>query len=95
MITVVAKIFVKEGKAEEYKAVAKKLEAVTNSSEPECISYRLYVDSRNPGQFAFIEEWESKESLKKHAASTHYQEASAKFSELVERSEMTIYNRAD
>ena len=94
MITVVAKIFVKEGKAEEYAATAKKLEAATNSLEPECISYRLYVDSKNPNVFTFIEEWESKDSLKKHAASSHYQAASAIMAGLLEKpTEMAIYNK--
>ena len=74
MITVVAKNIVKEGKLEEFKALAKILVKETNQKDAGCIKYELYEDTSNPNVLTFIEQWENQGALDKHMAAKHFQE---------------------
>ncbi|GLC31886.1 putative quinol monooxygenase [Clostridium omnivorum] len=71
MITIVAKSEIKEGKVEEFIALAEKL---INESRKEagCISYYLNQDINNSNVLTFMEEWESKEAIALHNNSEHY-----------------------
>ena len=91
MITIVAKNLIKQGKAEEFKALAEKL---INESRKEsgCISYNLYEDSNNCNILTFIEEWENKEAINLHNNSEHFTSIVPKFEELKEgQSEINLY----
>lgn len=91
MITIVAKGFIKQGKAEEFKILAERL---INESRKEsgCISYNLYEDSNNCNILTFIEEWENSEAIKSHNSSEHFTSIVPKFAELREKqSEINLY----
>jgi quinol monooxygenase YgiN len=71
MITIVAKSVVLEGKAEEFKALARKLVA-ESQKESGCLSYDLYQEVNQPNVLTFIEVWKDKEAIEKHNASRHF-----------------------
>lgn len=72
MIKVIAKNFAKEDKIDTVIALAKEL--VSKSvQEVGCLKYELYQDERTPCELVILEEWETKEDLDKHMASTHFQ----------------------
>lgn len=92
MISIIAKNLVKEGKVEEFKAVAKEL--IEKSREEEgCISYNLNVDINNEHILTFIEEWKDKEAIQLHNNSTHFKTIVPKLGELRESSEVNLYVR--
>lgn len=93
MITIVAKFTVKEGKVEEFKALAKDL---INESRKEagCISYSLNQDLNNRNVLTFIEKWENKEAIELHNNSTHFTRIVPKLGEFQEKvSEINLYER--
>lgn len=84
MIKVVAKMTLKQGKAEEMKTVAAGLIAETVKEEGN-IAYQLYQEIKNPEVVFFIEEWESNEALRQHAKSKHFKEAMTSISEMLDK----------
>lgn len=93
MITIVAKFTVKEGKVEEFKALAKDL---INESRKEagCISYSLNQDLNNRNVLTFIEKWENKEAIELHNNSAHFTRIVPKLGEFQEKvSEINLYER--
>ncbi|MGV8982897.1 putative quinol monooxygenase [Clostridium sp.] len=91
MITIVAKNLIKQGKTEEFKALAEKL---INESRKErgCIAYNLYEDSSNCNILTFIEVWENSEAIKLHNSSEHFTSIVPKFGELKDgQSEINLY----
>ncbi len=93
MITIVAKNSIKQGKVEEFKALAEKL---INESRKEKgnISYNLYQDANNCSVLTFIEEWESQDIIKIHNDSKHFTSIVPKFVDLQEcNSEVNLYKK--
>ena len=72
IVTVVAKLVVKEDSIETVKAELLKMIGPTRQ-EAGCIEYRLHQDNDNPAVFIFYENWQSMEALTSHIASQHYQ----------------------
>jgi quinol monooxygenase YgiN len=92
MISIIAKNIVKEGKAEEFKAVAKEL-IEKSREEAGCIAYDLNVDINNENILTFIEEWKDKEAIELHNNSIHFKTIVPKLGELRESSEVNLYVR--
>ena len=93
MIIIVAKNIIKEGKLEEFKAMAKEL-VNASRKEPGCISYCLNQDLNNKAVLTFIEEWENKEAIELHNNSAHFTRIVPKLGEFAEKaSEVNLYER--
>jgi quinol monooxygenase YgiN len=92
MITIVSKNIVKEGKAEEFKNLAKEL-IEESRKEAGCISYNLNQDINNSNILTFIEEWKDKEAIEQHNKSTHFTSIVPKLGELREDKELNLYVR--
>lgn len=71
MIVIVAKNYIAEGKADEFKALAKPLIAASRKEEG-CISYSLFEDIHDKNILTFIEEWKSEEAIQIHNNSPHF-----------------------
>lgn len=82
MLTVIAKILVKEDKIEEAK---KDLLALVGPTLEEhgCIDYVLHQSNDEPQVFFFYENWTDRESLENHLANEHVAAFSAKAEELL------------
>ncbi|HBL85252.1 MAG: hypothetical protein A2Y17_03395 [Clostridiales bacterium GWF2_38_85] len=96
MVYVVAKNFVKEGKVREFYALAKLLEKETNEKDTGCIKYVLVRDKNNPNTFAYIEEWESQETLDNHTKAKHCTEIGSKLYQYLEKpGEVSFFTDSD
>jgi quinol monooxygenase YgiN len=73
MIVVVGRVSSDAQKRDELVRIG---QAVASASRAEagCISYRLYEDTETPGDFVFVEEWESMDALQTHFATPHIAE---------------------
>ncbi len=74
MIHVIAIIKAKKEHIEEVKSELLKLIKPTRETDEGCIQYDLTESSDDPALFIFIERWESKELLDKHASQKHVQD---------------------
>lgn len=83
VVTVVAKLVVREDAVETVKAELLKLVAPTRQ-EAGCLEYRLHQDNDDPKVFIFYENWQSMASLERHIASNHYQEYVAAVGGMIE-----------
>ncbi len=72
VVTVVAKLVVREEAVDEVRAELLKMIAPTRQEEG-CIDYRLHQDNAEPTVFIFYENWESMACLERHLATPHYQ----------------------
>ena len=82
MVIVLAKVSVKPEKKVELLEMAKGVIAETQKEEG-CISYILMDNTYDPGGCCFVEEWESKEALLKHAGAAHVMEWRKKSADLL------------
>jgi quinol monooxygenase YgiN len=73
MIVVVGRVRTDAGKRDELVRIGQAV-AGASREEPGCISYRLYEDSERPGDFVFVEEWESRAALYEHFRTQHVAE---------------------
>lgn len=73
VITVVAKLVVKEGAVETVKSELLKMIEPTRG-EKGCLEYRLHQDNDNPAVFVFYENWLDSECLVSHTKSAHYKQ---------------------
>lgn len=80
-LTVVAEISAKPGREEELKQLLLSVIQPTRAEEA-CIQYDLHVNTDNPANFVFYENWKDAAALQKHLASDHMREFFAKTSEL-------------
>jgi quinol monooxygenase YgiN len=71
MINIIAKNYIAEGKADEFKALAKPLIAASREEEG-CVSYSLFEDIHDKNILTFIEEWKSIEAIQIHNNSPHF-----------------------
>ncbi|MCK5853487.1 antibiotic biosynthesis monooxygenase [bacterium] len=73
MIHVIAIIKVKENHVEEVENELLKLIKPTRETDKGCIQYDLTKSDEDPSLFIFVEKWESKELLDRHAGQAHVQ----------------------
>ncbi|MGE4799284.1 putative quinol monooxygenase [Yersinia hibernica] len=71
MLKVIAQDFIKPEHIGDVMPLYKELVAMTKL-EPQCISYDLYINHKDPGNFVFIEEWPDQAALDIHCASEHF-----------------------
>ena len=71
MISVVAKIPVKEGANAEFEAVAKKLVAAVAENEPGCELYELHK-TEDPQVYLFVERYVDMDAIENHRKSDHF-----------------------
>jgi quinol monooxygenase YgiN len=70
LLTVVAEITAKPGKAEELQRTLLGLIDPTRREEG-CVQYDLHVSTDDPARFVFYENWTSRDMLDRHLASEH------------------------
>ncbi|MBR2122807.1 MAG: antibiotic biosynthesis monooxygenase [Lachnospiraceae bacterium] len=85
MLKVFAKMLVKEGCVEEFKATAKELIAKSQAEEGN-IYYTLNESTADPRVLAFVECWKSKEALEIHEKTEHFTTIQPKLGALCEQS---------
>ncbi len=73
MIHVIAVIKAKEGHEKEVESELLKLIKPTRETDEGCIQYDLTKSEEDASLFVFVEKWESKELLDKHASQPHVQ----------------------
>lgn len=71
VITVVAKLAIKEGHLEAVHAELLKLIEPTRQ-ENGCLEYRLHQDNNDPAVFIFYENWQNMACLESHMRSPHF-----------------------
>lgn len=71
MILVVANVYLKDGKQDDFLIAAKECIAST-LKEPGNISYDLNINAFDFTRFTFVEYWNSKEDLDLHMQSEHF-----------------------
>lgn len=82
MISVIAKIPMKEDKVEEaIEAVKELIKGV--AGEDGTLSYSLNRDQKNPNTLVFIERYKDNDALKAHSATEHFKAFSAKVPQFV------------
>lgn len=91
MITIVAKSKIKQGKKDEFLALAEEL-VQESRKEKGCKSYNVYQDINDPDTISFIEVWDNREALKLHNESKHFTSIVPELSELsVAKPEVNLY----
>ena len=91
MIIIVGKSVIKQGKKEDFKALAEK-HMRESRKEKGCLSFNLYEDINNSNTLIFIEEWLNEEAIKLHTGSKHFTENVPKLSEFREgKPEINLY----
>lgn len=83
MIKIVAKMHVKPGKAEEFKAMAKEL-VEKSRAEAGNVFYSLNVSTADPEALAFIECWKDQAAIETHNQTAHFTTILPKLAELCE-----------
>jgi len=73
MIVVVGRVKTDENKRDALVRIGQAV-AAASRTETGCISYRLYEDTELENEFVFVEEWESKQALERHFATSHIAE---------------------
>jgi quinol monooxygenase YgiN len=73
MIVVVGRVRTDADKSADLVRVGQAV-ASASLAEAGCINYRLYEDTEIENDFVFVEEWESREALEQHFATTHVRE---------------------
>ncbi len=92
MVTVLAKLVAKDGKAELLKPLLEGLLSPTRI-EQGCVQYDLHQDVANPETFYFYEVWETSDDLKKHGESSHIQTMRRQASDFLLSTELSFLNK--
>lgn len=71
MIVIVSKNYIKEGKQEQFVALAHEMQKESRLEEG-CISYDIYQNINEPLVFTFVERWSSQEAVDAHNNSAHF-----------------------
>ena len=90
MIKIIATSIIKEGKEQEFLAIAKTL-VEKSQQEPGNIFYTINQNIENPRQFCFLECWKDQEAIDCHNKSEHYTTLVPKLGELREKGTLEIY----
>ena len=81
-VRVLARITVRPDKIEELTSILRSLVRETRK-EHGCISYQLLQNKADPGDFTFVEEWESDSAIDAHFITAHMQDAFSKAASLL------------
>lgn len=73
MIVVVGRVKTDAGRRDALIRIGQAV-AAKSRKETGCISYRLYEDTELPNEFVFVEEWDDREALERHFATSHVAE---------------------
>ncbi|WP_374424484.1 putative quinol monooxygenase [Chromobacterium sp.] len=71
MLKVIAQDFIQPERVAEVMPLYRELVAKTRQ-EPDCISYELFIDQKDPGHFVFIETWPDRAALDRHCQTEHF-----------------------
>jgi quinol monooxygenase YgiN len=71
MLSVIAKIKVKDGQQAQFEEVALKLAAAVNANEPGCRLYTLNK-GEDPLTYVFMERYQDEDAAKAHRAADHF-----------------------
>jgi len=71
MLSVVARIKVKEGQQAAFEEVARKLVTAVNANEPGCLLYTLNKGD-DPLTYVFLERYKDEDSVKAHRGADHF-----------------------
>lgn len=82
IVTVVAKLTVKQDAIASVKAELLKMITPTRAEEG-CIDYRLHQDNDNPAVFIFYENWKDMACLDRHMNSVHFKNYVAAVGDLI------------
>jgi quinol monooxygenase YgiN len=75
-------------------ALTKILVEETYKNDAGCIKYELFQAADNPQILTIIEEWESQDALKNHAASKHFKEIIPQLGQYYEKpNDATVYKK--
>ena len=95
MINIIAKNYIADGKADEFKALAKPLIEASRKEEG-CISYSLFEDIHDKNILTFIEEWKSIKAIQIHNNSPHFTSIVPTLAPLTAKpSEVNLYEAVD
>ncbi len=86
-LTIVAKIWAKEGKSELVKEQLLNLIATTKTEEG-CIDYDLHQDNEDEHVFLFFENWTTRELWQKHLDNDHIAAFKVATEDAIEKTEM-------
>ena len=84
MIKIVAKMHVKVGEVNNFKALAEDLIAKSRAEEGN-ILYTLNVNLKDPQSLAFVEFWKDQDAINEHNASEHFTGAFPKLAALYDQ----------
>ena len=91
MVRIVAKLQVKEGSKETFIQLAEAL--ILKSQEEEgCIDYHLFQSQSDENTVTFIEAWKDMKAIESHNISNHFTSIFPKLAELLEATEVTLYD---
>lgn len=89
-VRVISEKYVKPENIDKAKSIAEQLVEATLKNDKGCLEYTFTQDLEDPGHFAFIEAWESKEHLDAHANAPHSKEIGPKLNEITEKTTLYI-----
>jgi quinol monooxygenase YgiN len=81
-LSVIARLKAKEGKEAQLESALKAV-LIPTRNEQGCVNYDLHVNSENPGEFFFYENWVSTCDLDRHLQSEHIVALKNKAAELL------------
>ena len=82
-LEIVAVLRAKQGRGDELAAIVKDGLADARA-EAGCLRYDFFRVRRDDDCFVMLERWASRDALREHGASQHFQELSARFAEVLE-----------
>jgi quinol monooxygenase YgiN len=71
MIVVLARISLKPDERERFLKLAGEVSGPSRA-EAGCLDYRGYLDAEQPGEFIFVERWDSVDALQEHFRTEHF-----------------------
>ncbi|MDR3271038.1 MAG: antibiotic biosynthesis monooxygenase [Peptococcaceae bacterium] len=91
MVKVIAKNFILPEHVSTAKSLFQELISATRQ-ENGCIAYRLFLNTQDPSEYTFIEEWASQEALDRHINTTHFQTLLPQIGQLAAKpGEISVY----
>ena len=91
MVRIVAKLQVKKGSKEKFIQLAKEL-IIKSQEEEGCIDYHLFQSQSDENTVTFIEAWKDMKAIESHNASIHFTTIFPKLGELLEETDVTLYD---
>lgn len=95
MIVVAAMLKAAEGKGDEVEREFRKL-APNVLNDPGTLAYVIHRSIDDPSKFFIYEKYESREALKQHSSTTHFQEFSRAIASMLDgRPQVGLYNEVE